>query len=607
MSYMFSDCSNLTSINLENFDTSKVENMSYMFSSCSRLNSINLENFDTSKVEDMSYMFKSCKELTSINLKNFITSQVENIEEMFCECSRLTSLNLINFDTFHVKKMKNLFKNCSNLTSINLESFNTSQIKLMYGLFYGCSSLISINLVNFNTSKVTNMGEMFNGCSSLISIDLQNFDTSEVTNIAKMFSDCSRLTSINLGNFDTSKVKSMNNIFYNCKKLEYINLISFTETNLQKNTDMFKNVPTNCTICINKANTKNKIFPLINGTYILNCSFLLNYIEKNESSNLFEIKKISNSIQNINEISTSSNSIQNTYETNIILNSIQNRYSILTNIIYNNNEIQNIINNISNISSVFEIFENIFINNYNTSNIDSGNDDIFTKDKITVTFSTTTNQKDNINNNKTIVDIGKCEELLRKYYNINENENLYIKKIDLKQDGMKIPKIEYDIYMKISETQLKKLNLSICKNTTIFISLPAIINGNIDIYNKSSDYYKDICYSSTSDNGTDIIISDRQNEYINKTLCQENCDLTEYNYTNNKAKCSCKVKESSFIDININKTELYKNFINIRNVANFHILKCFNKLFSKVGLITNINSYIIAIIFLLHIVFIIIF
>ena len=67
------------------------------------------------------------------------------------------------------------------------------------------------------------------------------------------------------------------------------------------------------------------------------------------------------------------------------------------------------------------------------------------------------------------------------------------------------------------------------------------------------------------------------------------------------------MKETSFIDININKTKLYENFINIKNIANFHILKCFNRLFSSRNIIKNINSYILILILLLHLIFIVIF
>ena len=51
---------------------------------------------------------------------------------------------------------------------------------------------------------------------------------------------------------------------------------------------------------------------------------------------------------------------------------------------------------------------------------------------MTVTFTTTENQKNNINNNMTSIDLGECEVLLRNFYNISNNATLYMKKMDIK-------------------------------------------------------------------------------------------------------------------------------------------------------------------------------
>ena len=48
----------------------------------------------------------------------------------------------------------------------------------------------------------------------------------------------------------------------------------------------------------------------------------------------------------------------------------------------------------------------------------------------------------------TRVDIGECETKLRNFYHIADNELLYMKKIDIYQEGMKTIKVEYDVYAK---------------------------------------------------------------------------------------------------------------------------------------------------------------
>ena len=178
---------------------------------------------------------------------------------------------------------------------------------------------------------------------------------------------------------------------------------------------------------------------------------------------------------------------------------------------------------------------------------------------------------------------------------------------------MKIPKIEYDIYSKLNDTNLIKLNLSVCNNINIDFSIPVYISEkeNIDEYNISSGYYNDKCYPAKSEGNADITIKDRQKEFIdkNKTVCQENCDFTEYNYDTKKAKCSCKVEESSSSskDIIINITEIYGNFKDIKSRINIDILKCYKVLFTKEGLINNIASYIIIFLIILHVIMMILF
>ena len=180
---------------------------------------------------------------------------------------------------------------------------------------------------------------------------------------------------------------------------------------------------------------------------------------------------------------------------------------------------------------------------------------------------------------------------------------------------MKISKTVYEVYFPYNNTNLIMLDLSICQNDAIVIYQPVIINDNenLDKYDLNSDYYKDLCYSTTSDYGTDINLKDRTNNFFdnNLTLCAEDCTLIEYNKTTNKSKCSCNIMFSIpfFEDIIINKTKLYDSFKikNIKNVFNYRIMKCYKKLFIKEGLIKNFGLYIFGGIFVVLFIFFIIF
>ena len=200
---------------------------------------------------------------------------------------------------------------------------------------------------------------------------------------------------------------------------------------------------------------------------------------------------------------------------------------------------------------IVDNIENIFMSDkFDKSYLDKGYNEIFKIDKMIVALTTQNNQRNNLYNNMSSIDLGKCEKVLKDYYNISYSDTLYMIKIDFEQDGLNITKVGFDVYYKSSDNKLVKLNKSICENNLIYLSVPIIIAENIDKLNISSGYFNDICYTSTSDSGTDIILKDRQKELVesDKIVCQENCEFSEYNYTMHRANCSCKVKESSIFD-----------------------------------------------------------
>ena len=144
MGSMFESCSSLTSLDLSNFNTSKVTNMNYMFHGCSGLTSLDLSNFDTSNVTNMMCMFYGCSGLTSLDVSSFNTSEATGLFRFFEDCSSLTNLDISSFDTRKVDDMRNMFNNDKSLTTIYVGSqWDTSNVRSSEGtmMFSGCTSL----------------------------------------------------------------------------------------------------------------------------------------------------------------------------------------------------------------------------------------------------------------------------------------------------------------------------------------------------------------------------------------------------------------------------------------------------------------------------------
>ena len=239
MSWMFKDCSSLTSLDLSNFDTSNVTDMSWMFSTCSNLTSLDLSHFDTSNVTDMNTMFYKCVKLGSLDITNFDTSNVINMKYMFSYCSNLTSLDLSHFATSNVTDMDSMFDDCSGLTSLDLSHFDTSKVTNMNSMFYGCSSLTSLDVGHFDTVNVTKMNGMFDGCINLTNLDVGHFDTSNVKDMSWMFYGCNSITSLDVGHFDTANVTKMNGMFYGCNSITSLDLGNFDTSNVVDMSLMF--------------------------------------------------------------------------------------------------------------------------------------------------------------------------------------------------------------------------------------------------------------------------------------------------------------------------------------------------------------------------------
>ena len=194
MSYMFSDCSSLTSLDVTHFNTAKVTDMIAMFYSCSSLTSLDVTHFNTENVTKMYSMFYSCSSLTSLDVTHFNTAKVTNMIYMFYNCSSLTSLDVTHFNTANVKVMSYMFSSCSSLTSLDVRNFNTANVMNMNGMFSYSVALTSLYLTNFNTEKVTNMEDMFSGCKALTTIYASSkFVTPRVTKSSGMFNKCEKL------------------------------------------------------------------------------------------------------------------------------------------------------------------------------------------------------------------------------------------------------------------------------------------------------------------------------------------------------------------------------------------------------------------------------
>ena len=236
------------------------------------------------------------------------------------------------------------------------------------------------------------------------------------------------------------------------------------------------------------------------------------------------------------------------------------------------------------------------LNNVIDKIIKEGNDYTVSEEEITYQITTSDNQKTKQNNFSTI-DLGVCEEILKEKYNIDKSMPLIIYKVDYFIPKTLIPVIEYEVYHPINYS---KLDLSYCNNT-VNLNIPVTINEEkIYQYDPNSDYYNDECSSYTSDNGTDILLSDRKIEYNknNLSLCEANCNYQGYDKNYKNSICDCKIKNNIEYHSDIsNKPNILSQTFNVseNDLGYTNIFACTKNVFTVNGILKNMSSYILII------------
>ena len=125
---MFSGYTKLTTLNLNNFNTSNVKNMHYMFGSCTALTTLDLSSFNTSKVTDMSKMFSGCTKLTTLTLgENFNKNEAASVYDIFVNCPNITALTLYQASSTIVKELPSATWTVTNNASADIGTVDISR------------------------------------------------------------------------------------------------------------------------------------------------------------------------------------------------------------------------------------------------------------------------------------------------------------------------------------------------------------------------------------------------------------------------------------------------------------------------------------------------
>ena len=155
------------------------------------------------------------------------------------------------------------------------------------------------------------------------------------------------------------------------------------------------------------------------------------------------------------------------------------------------------------------------------------------------------------------IDFGECYQNVKNNYNLKEDLIISIININNNKNSKSITTYAFS-----NPITGEILNSSkVCQNETIVIqedvkSLLEILDEQkeenilfcaqqgIDVFNKTNQFYNDLCYDFKSPNGRDIPIKDRISMfYPNITLCDEGCDTKGVDLKSLKVICICTFNE----------------------------------------------------------------
>ena len=191
--YMFSN-STFGSLDLSGWDVSSVTDMYEMFTGSSIV-SLDLSGWDIGSVWPS---FEFIEGIVSLNLSDWNTSRMTNTAGMFSGCATLQYINLSGWDTSQVTNMGEMFFGCSSLETLDLTDWDVTSVANMDYMFCGCSSLVSLELSGWDTSQVSDMRCMFSDCSSLQYLDLSEWSTANARS-ADIFYGCTALHAVKVG------------------------------------------------------------------------------------------------------------------------------------------------------------------------------------------------------------------------------------------------------------------------------------------------------------------------------------------------------------------------------------------------------------------------
>ena len=653
----FKECSKLTTLDLSGWDTSKVTTMEEMFASCTGFKYLNLSHFDTSNLGSAKNMFSGSYSLRYLNLYLFDLAAPDNIEGIFNGLKYNTIYCIKDEATknYIVPSEKHKFCFCDidcyiiNFTKTDymdekcLDSCTkcpTSTHNYEYETL--CYDKCPVNTLNYNNLCLDL------DCDVLADYSIECDDNSKPLGYyldsddqvyKKCYESCktceeegdeadNKCTECKLDYHTLNDYENDNNCYKKCEPNYYY----FDSEKKHHCTDDrvcpdgYNYLIIQKGRCIDKCENDNTYKYSYYGTCIdQNIPETTQNIITTTQSLIQETTNIPETTEHVIEQTTQSliqetTYIENSNTVNTVLTEEKNNDSSLYHCLNDSSLINEcFINDANNITETLDLIRSNILSNYEPQSLKSSVFQGAGQYKIQITTQQNELSLLSLGNlsyyGLSVIDLGECETLLKKEYNISEGDALIILKKEKETDKASEKDIEYEIYEPYNKTLL---NLSICSDVNINIYMKVDLSDDIktisedlekkgyNIFDINDPFYTDICTPYKSSSKSDMLLSDRINDIYNNedAQCQDNCYFSNYIDSSNVINCTCHIQQEEKLEIKkidkLNPKTLSQSFYYVLKYSNYKIFKCYKLVFDKSVFTKNKGGIILFILFFLY-------
>lgn len=171
------ECGNISYLHYKGYSSKDIPqpiNMSsgYRLFECYLGESLDLNDWDMSKVTNIAFMFSNAINLKHLAIDSWYTSELTNILAVFNNCCSLERLDLSNWDTHNMVDTSFAFDACENLQNLDLSGWDISNVQMMDAMFSRCRKLDIKEFLKWDISHIPHKHCVFKGCEETAAIDL---------------------------------------------------------------------------------------------------------------------------------------------------------------------------------------------------------------------------------------------------------------------------------------------------------------------------------------------------------------------------------------------------------------------------------------------------